>query len=120
MLDPVDEPLDQVALFVEVLVVGNCFRSRAARWNHRFGAAFRHDGAKPIRVISLIGEHVFEGKAVDQSFGLADVVNLPCCQDEADGIAQGIDADVYLGAQPAARTPDRLIFASPFWAPAAC
>jgi hypothetical protein len=41
-------------------------------------------------------------------------------QDEADGIAEGIDTNVYLRTQAAARTPDRLIFASPFFAPAAC
>jgi hypothetical protein len=51
---------------------------------------------------------------------LANIVDLACDQDEADGIAEGIDADVDLGAEPAARTPDLLIFAPLFLAPAAC
>jgi hypothetical protein len=34
-------------------------------------------------------------------------------------VPEGLDGDADLGAQAAARTPDRLIFASPFWAPAA-
>jgi hypothetical protein len=47
-------------------------------------------------------------------------VHLACGQDEAEGIAEGIDTNVDLGTQAAARTPDRLLFASPFFAPAAC
>jgi hypothetical protein len=46
-------------------------------------------------------------------------VDLAWSQDEADGIAESIDTDIDLGAQAAARTPDRLILARPFWAPAA-
>ena len=34
-------------------------------------------------------------------------------------VSEGIDANVYLRTQAAARTPDRLIFAPPFFAPAA-
>jgi hypothetical protein len=67
-----------------------------------------------------VGEQVFERKAADQALSLADVVDLACGQDEADRIAEGINADVDLRAQAAARTTDRLIFAPPFCAPAAC
>jgi hypothetical protein len=120
MLDFVDEPLDQIALLVEVFVVGDRLRTRAARWNDSLGADLRDRGTKAIRIEAHVGEQVFEGKAADQAFSLANVVDLACGQDEADGIAEGVDADVDLGAQPAARTPDRLIFAPPFLAPAAC
>jgi len=44
---------------------------------------------------------------------------LAARQDEANGIAKRINARTDLGAQAAARTPDRLIVAPPF-APAAC
>ena len=84
------------------------------------GAAFCDSGAKFIGVVALVGEQVFEGQTADQSLGLANVVDLAWGQDEADRIAESIDADIDLGAQAAARTPDRLIFAPPFWAPAAC
>ena len=50
----------------------------------------------------------------DQVLGLADVMHLACGQDEANGIAERVHADIDLRAQAAARTPDRLIFASPF------
>ena len=87
--------------------------SRLARRLLRFGA-------EAIGVKALVGEQVLERKAADQVFGLEDVVHLAWGQDEADGIAEGIDPDVYLRTQAAARTPDRLIFAPPFLAPAAC
>ena len=47
-------------------------------------------------------------------------MQLACGQDEADWIAEGIHTYVDLRTQAAARTPDRLIFAPPFFAPAAC
>jgi hypothetical protein len=120
VLDLVDEAFDQVTLLVEGLVVRNSLRSRAAGRNHGFGAAFCDSGAKPVGIIALVGKHVFAGKAADESLGLANVVDLAWSQDEADGIAESVDADIDLGAQAAARTPDRLIFAPPLWAPAAC
>ena len=69
---------------------------------------------------SPYSEQVLERKTADQVFGLEDVVHLAWGQDEADGIAEGIDTNVDLRTQAAARTPDRLIFAPPFFAPAAC
>jgi hypothetical protein len=62
---------------------------------------------------------MFERNATDQVLGLEDVVHLAARQDEANGIAKRINARTDLGAQAAARTPDRLIVAPPF-APAAC
>jgi len=47
-------------------------------------------------------------------------VCLAAGQEEADRVAQRIDQGVYLGAQSAARSPDRLVFAGFFSAPALC
>ena len=60
MLDFVDEPLDQIALLVEVLVVRDGLRTRAARWNDCLRADFRNRGAKAVGVKALVGEQVFE------------------------------------------------------------
>ena len=120
MLDFIEEPLDQIAFAIGVLVIWDGLRSRAARWDHGLRAGFCDSGAEAIGVKALVGEQVLERKAADQVFGLEDVVHLAWGQDEADGIAEGIDPDVYLRTQAAARTPDRLIFAPPFFAPAAC
>jgi hypothetical protein len=120
MLDFVDEPLDQIAILVDVLVIRNGLRSGAGRRDHGLPTAFRDMGAKTIGVKTHISEQVLERETADQIFGLEDVMRLAWGEDEADGIAEGIHANVDLRAQTAARTPDRLIFAPPFWAPAAC
>jgi hypothetical protein len=77
-------------------------------------------GAKAIGVVALVSEQVFEGRTADQALCLRDIGDLACRQDEADRIAEGVDGNADLRAQAAARTPDRLIFGPPFWAPAAC
>jgi hypothetical protein len=120
MLDLVDEPLDQVALLVEVLVVRDGSRAGAVRWNNSLSARVCNRGSKAIGVVALIGEQIIEGKTADQAFCLTDIGDLACRQDEANRIAESVDGNADLRAQPAARMPDRLIFASPFWAPAAC
>jgi hypothetical protein len=48
------------------------------------------------------------------------VVRFAAGQEEADRVAQRVDQGVDLGAQSAARAPDRLILAGFFWAPALC
>jgi hypothetical protein len=120
MLDFIDEPLDQIAVPVDVRVIGDCLRARPAWRDHGFSTGIGNAGTKAIGVVTLVGEQVLETKAFDQAFGLDDVVDLAWRQDEPNRIAESVNADVDFGTQAAARTPDRLIFASPFLAPAAC
>ena len=82
--------------------------------------AFNKEDSELLFGRNDVSEQVLERKTADQVFGQEDVVHLAWGQDEADGIAEGIDTNVYLRTQAAARTPDRLIFAPPFFAPAAC
>src|SRR5438045_2805492 len=74
VLDFVDEPLDQVAVLIDVFVVGDGLRSRAARWDHGLRAGCCDSGAEAIGVKALIGEQVLESKAADQVFGLEDAI----------------------------------------------
>jgi hypothetical protein len=120
MLDLVDEPLDEVALLVEVLVVRDSARAGAVRRDDGLSARVCNGDAKAIGVVALVSEQVFEGRTADQALCLRDIGDLACRQDEADRIAEGVDGNADLRAQAAARTPDRLIFGPPFWAPAAC
>jgi len=120
MLDFVDEPLDQVTLLVEVLVVRDSLRAGAVRRDDGLSARVCNGGAKAIGVVALVSEQVFEGKTADQALCLADIADLTGRQDEADWIAEGVDGDTDLRAQAATRTSNRLIFGPPFWAPAAC
>ena len=120
MLDFIDEPLNQITLLVEVLVVRDSLRTGAVRRDNGVSASVCDGGSKAIGVVALVCEQVFEGKTVDQAFCLADIGDLAGREDEADRVAESVDGNADLRAQTAARTPDRLIFGSPFLAPAAC
>jgi hypothetical protein len=120
MLDFVDEPLDQITLFVEVLVIWDSSRAGAVGRDNGLSASVCDGGSKAIGVVALVCEQVFEGKTLDQALCLADIGDLAGREDEADRVAQSVDGDADLRAQAATRTPDRLIFGPPFWAPAAC
>ena len=72
-----------------------------------------------IRIIGRVGDEMRARHVGDQPFGLGDVANLTAGEDEPQRIAQGIDGDMDLGAQPAPRASDGLILSPPF-APAAC
>ena len=52
--------------------------------------------------------------------GADEIMRLAAGQEEADRVAERIDERMDLGAQPAARAADGLVFASFFWAPALC
>ena len=114
MLDFIDEPLDQITLLVQVLVVGDSSRAGAVRRDNGLSASVCDGGSEAIGVVTFVCEQVFEGKTVDQAFCLADIGDLAGGQDEADRVAESIDGNADLRAQTAARTPDRLIFGPPF------
>ena len=76
MLDFVDEPLNQIALSVDVLVIWDGLRSSTARWDHGLRATFCDPSAKAIGIKAHISEQVFERKTTDQVFGLEDVMYL--------------------------------------------
>ena len=118
MLDFIEEPLDQIAFLVDVLVLRDGLRSGTRGWNHGLGTNLRDAAAKAIGVKAPVTQQLVERQTADQILGLHDVIHLACGQDEANGITERIHACIDLRAQAAARTPDRLIFA-PF-APAAC
>jgi len=72
-----------------------------------------------IGVEGGIAQHPLSRQAVDQSFGLGDVVALACSQDKAHRQAEPAHRQVDFAGQAAARTADRLILSPPF-APAEC
>jgi hypothetical protein len=52
--------------------------------------------------------------------GADQIVSLTTAQVKANRVAERIGQGVDLGAQSAARAPDRLVLAGFFWAPALC
>jgi hypothetical protein len=53
MFDLVDESLDQVSLFVEVLVVRDSLRAGTLRWNDGLSTRVCNGGSKVIGVVAL-------------------------------------------------------------------
>ena len=76
MLDFIDEPFDEVAIPIDMRVIGDCFGARAAWRDHGFGTGIGNAGTKAIGVVTLVGEQALERKAFDQAFGFDDVVDL--------------------------------------------
>ena len=70
--------------------------------NHRRHAMLQNVLAKPLGIIPFVSQHILTFITVYQPLGLRDVVLLSSSQDEAQGIAQTIHAQVDLGAEPAA------------------
>jgi len=73
-----------------------------------------------VGIERLVGDQRFGGHAWEQCVGAGQVMRLSAGQEEADRIAERVDQGVYLGAQSAARVPDRLVLAGFFLAPALC
>ena len=91
------------------------------RWDHHLlsGGRQRLDDAF-VGVECLVGDQRI-GRHVGQEFiGADEIVGLATGQTEIDGIAERIDQSMDLGAQSAARSPDRLILTIFFLAPALC
>ena len=122
LFELVKEALDDVALFIEVDVVGTL----------DFAVSFwRDDGLcaglgdrldKMIGIIALVGNGGARSDAVDKIMREGDVVALPGRPDQADRVAQRIASGVDFGAQPAPRPAEALGICPPFClrAPAAC
>lgn len=117
MLDRTEEALNQIAVLVDVLVIGDRLRPGAERGNDGLGSLEGDHGPDAVVVVALVGEQLFEVEAPDQGFELLAVVDLAARQNEAQRIAERIDDCVDLGAGTAARTPDRLVVSAPFLRP---
>jgi hypothetical protein len=107
------ENLNQVALFVDVLVVRDGLGSGAVGGNDGLGASFCDAGANAIGIKAFVSQHL-ERQTADQLLGLEDVIDVSRRQYEANGIAERIDTGSDLCAQAATPTPDRFICA-PVW-----
>jgi hypothetical protein len=98
MFDFIDEPLDPITLLVEVLVVRDGSRAGSVRRDNGLSASVCDGGSKAIGVVAFVCEQVFEGKAVDQAFSLADIGDLAGRKDEADCVAESVDGNADLCA----------------------
>ncbi len=98
LLQFVEETLDEIALFVERLVVGER-RAAVGFWrNDRLRGAFEDSLAQVIGVITLVGDDGVGLKAFDQVVRLGDVVSLAWPEQQADRVAERVGRGVDFGA----------------------
>ena len=119
LLDQVDEPLHLVPFLIEMLIIGPRLLPVLLGRDQRLGPAPLDPSHQVIAVIPLVGDGRPRIEALEQGRALTDIRRLAGRQDEPHRVAQGVDDDVDLGAESAARSPQRLVAGPPFF-PAAC
>ena len=121
MLDFIEETLDQMPFFVEMMVVFALIYAVSPRWDHRHGIFFGNLLQELFRIVRAIRNDALKIEIFDQVIRLSNIMALSASQAKAQGIAQSIYAGVDLGAEPASAASKRLGFLSAtfFRAPAA-
>lgn len=121
MLDPVEEPLDFIAEFVDTRAEGGRVDAMIERANVRISAAFGDLGAEGVAVVAAISQQdaVRPERAEHLDAGRA-VVRLACGQLERDREAMAVDDRMDLGRKPAAGAAHAITSAAFFSPLAAC
>lgn len=101
VLELADEGLDQETLAVEVSIVVALLLLIRAWWDDWFGTTGFNGLNEVFGVVAFVSNDEVTGVAGNQLGGLGDVMALRTCQPEAQWVAQFIDRDVNLGAEPA-------------------
>ena len=96
--------LDEVALFVEIGVVGALELAISLRRDDGFGSRFSDPVAQVVGIITLVGDRGADLEAVDKFMCEGNVVTLAGAGDQTDRIAERIAGGMDLGAQPPAGT----------------
>ncbi len=108
MLDACEESLDQIAILVQMGIVGPELFAVGARRDNRLCCAGPNELDQSIGIVAFVGDDRFGRNTGNQFGGVVDIGNLPGAQNQPQRIAQGIDCRVDFGAQPASGAPDRL------------
>ena len=103
-----------MSLGVEMLVERVLLSSRRIVGNDGHCALRGDVGSQPVAVIGGIGHDEYCRQARDQGLGLWGIASLSRGKDEANRAPEPAHRHVDLGAQPAARAAESLIFRPPF------
>src|SRR6185312_10609707 len=119
LLESAEEALDEVAVFIEVTIIGTLSQTMTARRNHRLCASSFNGVDERIGIVALVSDDALRLNPLDEGRRFGHVGHLPGGQTQAQGIAQGFDRRMNFSAQPTPATSDGLI-ACFFGAPVAC
>jgi len=73
-----------------------------------------------VRIKRLVRDQRVSLHRWQEVVGADQIMSLSAGQKEVDRVAERIEQGVDLGAQSTTRSPDRLVLAGFFWAPALC
>jgi len=100
-LDGMKEALDEVALFVEFLVIAPLCSSRFVRRYDGLDAPLLEFGDNPIGVVGLVGENGLTMRIIDEFFGDGGVMLLSRGDQYVDGSGFHINCNVNLRREAA-------------------
>ncbi len=120
MLEPVEEAFNPVPLGVQGEVGFARGLHAGARRDDGCCAGLRDGFNNLVTVVSLVGNDMLSGQALQQRLGLCVVRRLSRRQDKAQGIAEAVDCSVDFCRQTAFRTAKGFRLLSPPFAPALC
>src|SRR3954471_19504733 len=117
-----EEVLDQVACFVEILIVGARLLAVRLGRDHRGPAGLRERPEDALLGVErLVGDQRGRGQVRQQRVRALQVVRLPRREGEPGRVAERVHERMDPGAQAAAAAPDRLVAPAAFsGAPALC
>lgn len=116
-----EEVLNQVTSGVEMAIQFPGLLPIGLGWDHRLlsGGHQRLDDTF-VGVVGLVGDQRIGFEFGQEFIGTDEIMGLAAGQTKSSWITERIDPRMDLGAQSAARPPDRLVLAIFFWAPALC
>lgn len=121
LLEPGKEVLDQVAGFVEFLVVGaRVLAVAAGRNDEALAGLLQRPNHTFVGVVGFVSDDGIGRHFSQQDIGAIQIAGLPRCQKKTGRVTQGIDGGVDFCAQSSARAADGLRFAPFLPAPALC
>jgi hypothetical protein len=112
VLDASDEPLDLVAVLVELAVDPSLGLASAPGGDHRFGSKVGDGREQSVGVVALVAKDradLLPTGATDRGqkrLGLRAVPSLSGCQRDADRVAERVAEDVDLGREAAPASPE--------------
>ena len=122
MFELVEEAFDGIALFVEMLVIGQWRLSMPARRDDRLAALGVDLLAQVIGIVAFIGKDGLCLETINQVIAPGGVILLARAGYETDRQAQSVGSGMDFGAQSSPGTTKALGMRPPFFlrAPAAC
>jgi len=120
LLETIEKSFDEVSRLVSMPVDFALGFSVAPWRDDGLGTGCLDGFDQSVAVVAFVGDDCTGGYRLDQGRALRNVSDLAGGQNQSNGIAQGVDARMNLGRQPASRTTDRLIATVFLGAPAAC